>query len=280
MNQGDDRFRLFLYDPTMDEWSALPPCPVRRFALSQFRGHIITVGGVVQEGNFITNRLHCYNEGSQTWEEYLVPMLTARRDLSVISVESVIIACGGVLMESVVCAEVEVYTAEAGRWHATSLLPIPCHSMTSTVISGTLYLLGGYDKSSKPTKTVLYTPLSSVVKKASSLPRGLSSMFRGSLWKRLPETPLKHSTAASVSGCLQAVGGSDKQDRQSLAVYTFQPQTKSWVGLNRECGDLPASVRETTAIQLCDRKLLVCGGYQCSDGKKTKSVFLGSIARS
>ena len=44
-NDGDNH-RVFQYDPSRDEWSRLPPCQVAAFAMAQFMGHLITVGGV------------------------------------------------------------------------------------------------------------------------------------------------------------------------------------------------------------------------------------------
>ncbi len=52
---------LLLYDRGRDGWATLPPCPVRWFGLGQFKGHIITVGGISREGD-TTNKLHCYKE--------------------------------------------------------------------------------------------------------------------------------------------------------------------------------------------------------------------------
>ncbi len=107
---------LFQYDRRKDGWATLPPCPVGWFGLGQFKGHIITVGGCAR-GRDTTNKLHRYKEASQTWEEYLRPMPTPRRYLSVITTQSAIIACGGVDSKGQVCATVEVYTDEPSRWY-------------------------------------------------------------------------------------------------------------------------------------------------------------------
>ena len=38
--------RVYQYDPSRDEWSHLPPCQVIGFAMAQFVGNLITVGGI------------------------------------------------------------------------------------------------------------------------------------------------------------------------------------------------------------------------------------------
>ncbi len=84
---------------------------------------------------------------------------------------------------------------------------------------------------------------------------------------------LKRSTAASLSGCLLAVGGHDDQCQDSPAVHVFQPQTTSWVRMTS--GDLPVAVCAVTAIQLPDNELFICSGY--SQGGRSKGVFIGSM---
>ncbi len=269
---------LFQYNRGRDGWVALPPCPVRWFGLGQFKGHIITVGGRTHEGD-ITNKLHRYEEESQTWEEYIRPMLTPRWRLSVITTLSAIIACGGVDSRVHIRENVEVYTDETDQWHTADPLPIRYYLITSVTINDTCYLLGGRDESSNTTNTVVCAPVTSLVEKAKSPHNWFSILFNGSnasVWKTLKDTPLKQSTAASVSGCLLAVGGCDDREQLSPAVHMFQPQTNSWVRMTS--GDLPLAVHEVTAIELPDNELFLCGGYSAKD--KRKGVFIGSITDS
>ncbi len=271
---GDDAYLVFQYDPERDGWAALPPCPVRLFALVQFQGHIITVGGVLRKGGDTTNKLHRYKEESQEWKEFLLPMPTARSNLSVITTQSAIIACGGIDSTGKKCATVEVYT---GQWHAADPLPISCYRMTSVTITDTCYLLGGFDNPKKPTRCVLSAQVSSVIEKATSPPRGLASISNRSLWKTLQDTPLKLSTAACLSRCLLAVGGRDDRNQNLPLVHMFQSQTNSWVRMTS--GDLPVAALAAAVLQLPVNKLLVCGG-QTTDDTRTKNVYMASITHS
>ncbi len=276
----DDAFLVFQYDPDRDGWATLPPCPVKSFALGHFKGHIITVGGVLRRGGDRTNKLHCYKEDSQEWEEFLLPMPAARSRLSVITTQSAIIACGGRDTEKSY-ASVKVYTVETGQWHAADPLPIRCDGMTSITIADTCYLLGGFDNSDEATRHVLSAPISSLVEKATSPHCGLASIFNRSLWSILQDTPLNRSTAACLSGCLLAVGGCEDRHQYSPAVHMFQPQTtgNSWVRMTS--GDLLIAAWLAAAIQLPDNKLLVCGGYTGTAGVLyTKNVYMASITHS
>ncbi len=273
----DEAYLVFQYDPERDGLATLPPCPVKWFALVQFQGHIITVGGVLRGGGGRTNKLHCYEEESQEWEEFLLPMPTARSNLSVITTQSAIIACGGLDRAVKRCATVEVYTVETGQWNSGDPLPIRCWQMTFVTIADTCYLLGGSDKPGKPTRRVLSAPISSLVKKATSPQCGIASPSNRSLWKTLQDTPLDYSTAACLSGCRLAVAGDDDRNQVSPAVHMFQSQTNSWVRMTS--GDLPVAVRQAAAVQLPDNKLLVCAGYT-PEMKYTKNVYMASITHS
>ena len=94
--------QVFQYDSSQDVWSHLPPHRVFFFAMVQFMGHLITVGGgIEQEMHEVTGNFYCFNEQSQKWEEFLKPMPTAR--------------CWPAVATA--CATVEVYSSETSQWH-------------------------------------------------------------------------------------------------------------------------------------------------------------------
>ena len=91
----EENHRVFQYDPSRDEWRHLPLHHVRFFAMAQFMGHLITVGGVMQAGDYATGKVHRFIEQFQNWEEFLKPMPTARVWPSVATTQSAIVASGG-----------------------------------------------------------------------------------------------------------------------------------------------------------------------------------------
>ena len=271
-----DRNRIFQYDPFRDEWSHLPLCQVKYFAMTQFMGHLITVGGMIPRGGGVTGKVYRFKEKSQKWEEFLKPMPTARYQLSVATTQSAIVASGGFTGvrdgKPVPCDTVEVYSSETSQWHTADPLPVPCLGMASVTIADTWYLLGATGIDVKDPTTVLYTPLTALIQRAASPTH--QSVSPTSVWKTLTDTPLMRSTAASLSGNLLAVGGRDDKIPASPAVHIFFPLTNSWVRITT--ADLPEPRYACTAVQLSSNRLLVVGGKDDQD-KRTKTVFLGSI---
>ena len=287
----DDDFLVCQYTPERNEWATLPPHTVRYFGLGQFQGDLITVGGLHKEDS-LTGKVYRFNKQSHKWEESSKPMPTARAFLSLITTQSAIIACGGITGrtsdgKTTYCSTVEVYTTSTSQWSTTDPLPIACVFISSVTIGDTCYLLGGRDDQNIAVKTVLYAPISSLVQKARSQ-QAANSSHPDCVWKTLPDTPLLASAAASLGGCLLAVGGGDLQGGNmfvtvfklllrlasgiSPAVHIFIPLTNCWVRVNS--GDLPEPCLSSTAIQLPDNKLIVIGG-----SKDKKTVFMGSITR-
>ena len=272
---ANDRKQIFQYDPSKDEWSRLPPCQVVFFAMAQFAGNFITVGGIERA---ITGNVYHFKKQSWEWEEFLQPMPTARFFLSVATTQSAIVASGGATGITdddipVSCATVEVYSSETSQWHTADLLPVPCMAMTSVTIADTWYQLGGgggTDNQDMP--IVLYAPLTALIQKATSPTHQSASHM--SVWKTLPGTPLMESAAATLSGSLLAVGGFNVSTPAFPAVHVFLPLTNSWVRVTT--GDLPEPRYNCTAVQLPSNQLLVLGGRDDQD-KRTKTVFLGSI---
>ena len=267
---GEDRKHVFQYDTSRDEWSRLPPHQMSDFAIAQFKGNLITVGGMTPGGGF-TDKVYRFKEKSQNWEDFLKPMPTARYQLSVATTQSAIVASGG-FDKLVPCATVEVYTSETSQWYTADPLPVPCFIMTSVTIADTWYQLGGFGGDGKRIHTVQYAPLAALIQKAT--PPTHQSASPMSVWKTLPDTPLKASAVASLSGSLLAVGGRNDKTSPSPAVHIFLPDTNSWVRVTT--GDLPEPRYACTAVQLSSNKLLLVGG-KGDQKKRTKTVFLGSI---
>jgi len=69
----EDSYHVFQYNISLNEWSHLPKHPVHRFAMTQFMGSLITVGGEGAVGGVdITGKVYCFKEESQEWVEPIV----------------------------------------------------------------------------------------------------------------------------------------------------------------------------------------------------------------
>ena len=271
----DDLFLVFKYNSASDGWTTLPPCPVAGFGLGQLSGKLLTVGGVA-DGTIVKTVYH-YKPESQQWEEFLQPMPTARFQLTVISAQSALTACGGSThFSGVPCTTVEVYTTETSQWHTTDPLPVPCWMMLSATINNTAYLLGGL--TTDATKTVPHAPVASLIQRATSHPQQSASAARpdstSSAWKTLRDTPLVGSAAASHGGMLLAVGGKNDQCNILPAVHVYSPATSTWIRV--QSGNLPEPRYTCAAVELAGNRLLVVGGRD-QDDDIMNTVFLGSL---
>jgi len=269
----EDVIHVFQYNTTRDEWSRLPPHQVWFFAMAQFTGKLITVGGTIDSG--ATGKVYHFKEESQEWVEFLKPMPTARVCLSVATTQCAIIASGGDTglrdNRGIPCATVEVYCSETSQWYTADPLPAPYSMMSSVTIAGTCYLLGGCDADNKTITTVLYASLTSLIQKATSPTHQSASCT--SVWKTLPDTPLNMSAAASLSGNLLAVVGCNIVT-PTPGINIFIPLTNSWVRITTE--DLPEPRYACTAVQLSSNTMIVIGGKD-NQYNKTKTVFIGTI---
>ena len=293
--------QVFQYNPSRDEWSRLPPHKVIGFFIAQFKGNLVTIGGVIPYGGGLTGKVYRFKEQSQKWEEFLKPMPTARCQFSVATTQSAIVASGGGTGirdgKTVFCDTVEVYSSETSQWHTADPLPVPCLGMTSATIADVWYQLGGVGTDDSDLTTVLYAPLTALIQKATSPTHQSASPM--SVWKTLPDTPLMQSAAASLSGSLLAVGGYDNETdffparslsffhslfftvanhasprKLSRAVHVFLPLTNSWVRVTT--GDLLEPCYAYTAVRLSSNQVLMFGGDD-NQKRPIKTVFLGHI---
>ena len=277
-----EQFLVFQYNPARDEWTTLPPCPVIFYGLGQLSGELLTVGGLLQVSTigYSTKKVYHYKPESQEWEEFLQPMPTARQQPTVISTQSVLVACGGATdmigRKLVPCTTVEVYTTETSQWHTADPLPVPCMMMSSAIINNTAYLLGGLTTDHQPITTVPYAPVASLIQRATSHPQQSASAARpdstSSAWKTLNRaTPVVMPAAASLAGLLLTVGGTnDKGKTPAVHFYSISKWIRvlSW--------DMPEPRAGCAAAVLAGNRLLVVGGKD-QDGKSLNTVFLGSL---
>ena len=255
---GDDRYLVFQYVPASDEWTTLPPCPAFFFGLGQLSGELLTVGGVAR--GTATKKVYHYKQESQQWEEFLQPMPTARYQLTVISAQSALTACGASTdVRCFPCTTVEVYSTKTSQWHTTDPLPDPFRVTSSATINNTAYLVGGTTTDYEPTKTVPYAPVASLIQRATSRPQQSASAAQpdstSSAWKIFRDTPLVRSAATSLGGMLLAVGGIDDQGDTLPAVHVYSPATSTWIRV--QSGDLPEPRYLCTAVKLPGNRLLV-----------------------
>ena len=216
----------------------------------------------------ITNEVYRYSTADGKWVEFLKPTLTKRLYIALLTTASAIIVCGGTATEEEgPLATVEVYSSITSQWHVADPLPQPCYLMSSVVIGGSGYLLGGSGASLDIITSVFCVDVATLVDRATSLTGHCNAT---STWKTLPDTPLRGPTAATLSGHLLAVGGRSEDDSAKSAIYVFIPSTNSWV----PSGNMPVERSWTAAAQLSNNQLIVLGGLGKSSS--TSTCYIGT----
>lgn len=135
---------VYAYDSTSEQWSSLPPCPLKWSSLSLHNGRLLLVGGRAVGGSKprpseYTNKIAVWDEENRTWCSSVPSMIIPRLSPVVISHEGYLIVAGG--KKGSLDYNAEVLDKESKRWHHGPPLPLPCLKHTNTVIGGQWYLL-------------------------------------------------------------------------------------------------------------------------------------------
>ena len=269
----------FCYDPSQDKWTDLPPLPVRWFGLGQVNGKLVAVGGKTNRDNRHTNEVYTYNEQARKWKQTPPPMPTARRDPSVVSLQSALVVAGGFISSAASSGEalstcvVEIFKPATSQWYRTDPLPAQCLCMSLVAIGNTFYALGG-DKSSD-INYALHASVDDLLRNAVPVNQTThsSNSDTQSAWKTLPNTPTYRPVAAMLAGNLLAIGGHEtsKEGVEKKEVYMYSSSTNSWIYIS----DLPAPQARSIVATLSSMEILVIGGY--GDGGNVNTVYSGTL---
>ena len=118
-----DRFHIFQYITFKDKWSRLPPHYAIYFAMAQFVGSLITVGGGGEWGIGPIGKVYHFKEVSQEQEGFPKPMPTARWVLTVTTTQSALLQLEGL--------------------QAVRMYPVQVCSTTVQLSSSTMMVIGG-----------------------------------------------------------------------------------------------------------------------------------------
>ena len=277
MTHGDNTHIIYCYDPSQDEWTTLPPLPIKRFGLGQVNGKLVAVGGVKKDIKK-TNDIYTYDERSQKWKQTIPPMPTARDSPGVLSLQSALIVAGG-NTPSQYAVTVEIFKPDTSQWYRTDPLPKACRDISLVAIGNTCYALGGYSFSAL--KQALYASVDDLLGNAVPAYQTTHSDSSGTqpAWKTLPSNAPTYGPAAAVlAGNLLAIGGfsdniSDGGAIKKNTVYIYSPSTNSWI----YCSDLPAPRSGTTVAVLPSSEILVIGGTG-DDGGRVNTVYKGTLS--
>ena len=239
---------LLIYDCHDDSWKTLDT-PTVNYALTTYNSQLVLVGGRDPITESITNQLWVLDEQWQ-WTQSLPLMTTERSWASAVNMDHYLIVAGG-NDEHVLLDVVEVYDGQ--YWRKAQSIPKASCSMKSCLLKGIWYLAGG---------EIIYTSLYSLIATTSSL-----MVRQTSVWKTLPNVPIKWSTLVIIGKQLATVGGFS----YSLAIHVFSFSSNSWVYV----GNLPVTSQSTCTVVLSTGELLLVGGEK--EWELLSSTFRGRI---
>ena len=254
-NPDDDRYIIYKYNSAGDEWSTLPPVPVRLFGLGELNGKLVIVGGKTKEDE-VTGKVHVLIPENKFHSKFLPPMTTARQSPAVFSQPSCLTVVGG----NQKCTEVEIFIPQTAQWHTVSPAPSSLSScMTTTVIHDKFYL-------SEYESNAIHQLHVSVFETTKGSFQPMTE------WKNLPDLPHKTFALGCLNECLLAVGGKDQESTQPIqTVLAHSSNTNTWQSI----GQLPEPRCYGTTVVLSAGRLLVIGGAETSEllFSKTKKVY-------
>ena len=247
------QYSIFCYDPSQDEWTALPPLPdsVGCFGLGQVNDMLVTIGGKVECDKILaaTDKMYAFDVQSLGWQSS-IPMPTARCFPGVLSTKSALIVAGGAVVTkkttffgriSYTYTEldvVEIFKPDTPQWYKMNPLPRPCYDLSLTSIGNTCYALGGSicwpemgPEHELHFGQALYASIDDLCNHV--IPVGEST--DQSAWKRLPgDFPISlfppKLTAAVLDGNLLAIAAeSDTESSDHKGLYMYHSSKNTWV---------------------------------------------------
>ena len=282
----DYQYNVYCYDPSQDNWTTLPPLPVRWFGLGQVNGKVVAVGGEKKSDEVITNEVFTYDERSKKWRKTLPSMPTARRSPRVLSLQSALVVVGGNTSTGKYRPSdaVEIFNSDTSQWYRTDPLPTACTLVSLVIIGNTCYALGGFNNSTHLNE-VLYASVDDILSNAvpaNQTTHSGSSANTQSAWKSLVNTPTYRPVVSMLAGNLLVIGGKETSDHVEVytcnsiivdkkEVYMFSPSTNSWIYIS----DLPEPRSETAVAVLSSTEILVIGGWQFGS---VNSVYKGTLS--
>ena len=201
-------------------------------------------------------------------------MPTARRSVDVLSLQSALVAVGGIIQFDLFTNVVEILKLDVMQWCKAAKIPVACDCLPLVAIGSTCYAIGGahgYHNDTTFFKQAFYASVDDLLCSAVPVNQTISDDPK-LIWKSLPDTPRYVSTAAVLVGRLLAVGGGDqpKGGADMKEVYMYSPSTNSWIYIS----DLPAPRANTAVVALSATEILVIGGYNEDD---VSAVYKGTL---
>ena len=264
---------VFAYNSTNNKWSNFPECRHYCFSLAMVNSLLTAIGGETPNRDVTNSLLSLTNN---KWRKKFPPMPTKRRSTAAVCSGRSLVVAGGVGEGDKNLSTVEVMDTETLQWSTASNLPHSLCQASVTLCRDQVYMLGGWDKTNRRSKSVFTCSLAALLQSCQPQSLGerlktLSLASEPKVWHQLADTPVIFSTCASLHGRLLAVGGCDSDGKSTTAVFMYNTTTNSWEVISHTA--IPR--RRCLVAVLPHNELMVVGGG--TPHGLTNSVEIASI---
>ena len=244
-DKGENSYIVMAYSMQSCKWHTLPPYSARAFAMTTINNKLILVGG--HHDVSVVDQLGVWKTDSNQWTCPFPAMPTPRFSPSATSYKHWLVVAGGIRGGDSL-STVEVLDIDNKQWSTAPSTPIIWHSMKSTIIGDTWYLMGGIQDGIDITD-VYSVSLEALVSHSAS--------DRSKIWNKIAPLNCELSSPLSLAGSLLALGGWDiKKVCPVSTIQRYVPETNTWV----PAGELLHLLYDCTCIMTAGR-LHVFGGY-------------------
>jgi hypothetical protein len=271
--------RVYIYDIHTLAWSQLPDSEYECCALAIVNGLLTLIGGV-RHGVVTSQLFSLIREGKiAKWTEEFPPMPTKRYAACALCIDKALIVAGGQGQHPIgKVATTEVLNTATLQWSTAVDLPQPmfCGSLLR-VSDDHIYMVGAYDKSVKPIKSVYTCSLNALLRSCNPLSfrmRPVRSLLPSEVWRSVTDIPTMASSYVSLHGRLLAIGGKHSDNKPITDVHMYDPSTNSWEVVSHMA--TPRS--KCYAAVFPDTQLMVVGGCTggCNTDSETDSVEIAT----
>ena len=237
---------LTKYEPSKDSWRTKSPMPTSRAALASgvANGKIYAIGGLAQAFSPALSTVEAYDPLTDTWTKKK-SMLTRRLGLGVSVVNGKLYAVGGMTSGSDFWSgahsSIEVYDPEKDSWVIKTAMPTPRVWLSTSVVDGKIYAIGGASVTKEPLSTVeMYDPIANTWATKSPM----------------PTARIAHA-AAVVEGIIYVFGGGtiNASPGGFSVVEAYDPAMDTWTKKT----ELPTP-RAGLSANVINNKVYIIGG--------------------
>ena len=278
---------IYEYTPDTDTWVKLQT-PTKDYGMLSLNGKLTLVGGMMRESGKFSRVIRVWDGDSKQWIEPYPQMPMGRTGPGCACYQHYLIVAGGRTWNDIQSlTSVEILDTKSGQWFKAPPMMYNGLCIQSVIIGKNLYFLFTFGSFVTSSKSLLRV----------SLPTLISHTLQGknrdaSIWEKLPDVPLYHTTLFSIGNMLLTAGGGHggsvslaltallmKRDKPSADIHLFNPHTNQWLKI----GELPEPRMICACTVLPSGKLLVAGGesaIRMSGAKILSTVYTATIAGS